>query len=311
MRNWASAAHPNQNELTGLQLADWLETCIREVLAKEPSDAAIIVKKLLKNIREETFDQSSAMPIKAKIQKLPKELSGSLLRSIFGMYVDEKLSLNIKRNIDLISKSAWNQTDDNDKSEIGLRHAFYAVNGDLKRKELATKFLTNVDGLRYLSEDIKAVEIKEKIDNLRNAHEGYQNFYNEEPHARILFNYIHETGEIPESIAFEYAKTLIICRVGNRFGVSRSAEPYYSEMIRIFQDDLIKIFLNLLKDEEILNILEDDTRLLRFVKIAKQLEIQTSDLIIKKSLKKLIDGKKEDIISKKTYDAIKILLNLR
>jgi len=181
----------------------------------------------------------------------------------------------------------------------------------LKRKELATKFLTNVDGLRYLSEDIKAVEIKEKIDNLRNAHEGYQNFYNEEPHARILFNYIHETGEIPESIAFEYAKTLIICRVGNRFGVSRSAEPYYSEMIRIFQDDLIKIFLNLLKDEEILNILEDDTRLLRFVKIAKQLETQTSDLIIKKSLKKLIDGKKEDIISKKTYDAIKILLNLR
>ena len=103
MRNWASAAHPNQNELTGLQLADWLETCIREVLAKEPSDAAIIVKKLLKNIREETFDQSSAMPIKAKIQKLPKELSGSLLRSIFGMYVDEKLSLNIKTHIPHVS----------------------------------------------------------------------------------------------------------------------------------------------------------------------------------------------------------------
>ena len=33
MRNWASAAHPNQNELTGLQLIEWLETCIREVIS--------------------------------------------------------------------------------------------------------------------------------------------------------------------------------------------------------------------------------------------------------------------------------------
>ena len=32
MRNWVSAAHPNQAELTGLNICDWLETCIREVI---------------------------------------------------------------------------------------------------------------------------------------------------------------------------------------------------------------------------------------------------------------------------------------
>ncbi|WP_414942650.1 hypothetical protein [Amycolatopsis sp. cmx-11-51] len=38
MRNNASAAHPNQVALTGLKLAEWLETCIREVitLPKDP-----------------------------------------------------------------------------------------------------------------------------------------------------------------------------------------------------------------------------------------------------------------------------------
>ncbi len=30
MPNFASAAHPNHNTLTGLQLVTWLETCIRE-----------------------------------------------------------------------------------------------------------------------------------------------------------------------------------------------------------------------------------------------------------------------------------------
>ncbi len=34
MRNWASAAHPNQNELTGLQLVSWLETCVKEVITQ-------------------------------------------------------------------------------------------------------------------------------------------------------------------------------------------------------------------------------------------------------------------------------------
>ena len=41
MRNWASAAHPNQIELTGLQLISWLETCIKEVISLPLSNITI------------------------------------------------------------------------------------------------------------------------------------------------------------------------------------------------------------------------------------------------------------------------------
>jgi hypothetical protein len=47
MRNYASAAHPNQIVLTGLQLTSWLETCIREVISLPLSEAAIEIRKLL------------------------------------------------------------------------------------------------------------------------------------------------------------------------------------------------------------------------------------------------------------------------
>jgi hypothetical protein len=47
MRNWASAAHPNQTEITGLQLIAMLETCIREVISLPPSSVAVRIKKLL------------------------------------------------------------------------------------------------------------------------------------------------------------------------------------------------------------------------------------------------------------------------
>jgi hypothetical protein len=315
MRNFASAAHPNQNELTGLQVAGWLETCIMEVLAKEPSEAAILVKKLLVHIREESFDPTSVKPINAKIQQLPKELSGSLLRSIFGMYVDPRVSPNVKRNIDLISKSVWNHADDNAKSEIGFRYGFYSVNGDLGKKELASNFLTTVDGLSYLTEDIKAIEIKERLENLLNAHYEYHNFFNEEPHARILFNYVHGTSEIPTSIAYEYVKTLTICRLGNSYGVARSAVPYYDEMIKMFQDPLIRNFLNLLDDQVIIEIFKDDNgleldrqRFHRYKEIANFLHEKTSNYITKRSIEIVLASKKEDIINKKVYGKIKLLL---
>jgi len=300
MRNFASAAHPNQTQLTELMLVTWLDTCIREVLAKEPSDSAIIVKKLLVNIREEVFDGSMASHIESKIQELPEELSGTLLRSLFGMYVDKNLNFTVKNNIDLIAKSAWLRADESIKRDIGLKYASYCANGDSARMKFASIFLNNVDGLRYLSEDIKSVEIKQKLDHLMTAHNYYNNFYNEEPHAKNLYKYVHETGEVPESIRYDYVKSLVICRLGNSFGVARSAVPYYDEMIKKFQDDYIKEFLRFSKDEEVLvNI--GDHRIDAFKEMAKSFAEITRNPLLKKGLEILMRSKKEDIIEKKYY----------
>ncbi len=308
MRNFASAAHPNQTELTGLMLVSWLDTCIKEVLAKEPSDSAIIVKKLLINIREESFDESNVLPIKTKIEELPKDLSGTLLKSLFGMYVDKDLSLTAKKNIDLIAKSVWMQADEPIKQEIGMRYASYCVNGDLLRKKFASSFLNNVDGLSYLTEDIKSVEIKEKLDNLLSSHYEHNNFYNEEPHAKNLFKYVHETGDVPKSIRYEYVKTLVICRLGNSYGIARSARPYYDEMIKMFQDTCIREFLRLLKDEEVLVNLDDD-RLNTFKELARMFLKETKNAVMTRGLEILIKSNTSNIIQKKTYREIDKLIS--
>lgn len=55
MRNWASAAHPNQTEITGLQLISWLETCIKEVINLPNSNITIETGRFLKNLKEKPF----------------------------------------------------------------------------------------------------------------------------------------------------------------------------------------------------------------------------------------------------------------
>ncbi|NER28746.1 MAG: hypothetical protein F6J89_14195 [Symploca sp. SIO1C4] len=57
MRNWVSAAHPNQNELTGLQVITWLETCIKEVISLPLPQGTIEIKKLLTNIKNNSISE--------------------------------------------------------------------------------------------------------------------------------------------------------------------------------------------------------------------------------------------------------------
>src|SRR5699024_6735973 len=77
MRNWASAAHPNQNELTGLQLIEWLETCIREVISLPLSNLTIQIGKLLRNIKTNILDDSEAQTISAFFCELTSEKANS------------------------------------------------------------------------------------------------------------------------------------------------------------------------------------------------------------------------------------------
>ena len=308
MRNFASAAHPNQNQLTGLQLVSWLETCIIEVLAKEPSGPVLEVKKLLFSIREEKLDPKDIKPVEINIQQLPKDLVHSLLRAIFGMYTDTNLSQNVRNNIDLIAKCIWDQADDEAKHKIGLKYAVFSANAELKRKELANQFLNIVDGLMYLTENQKAVELNERLENLSTAHYEFNNFCNEEPHAKIILKYIPNTGKIPDAVRFNYVKTLTICRLGNSWGISNAAKPYYDKMINMFNDPEILSFLELLKDNDITTVLQDKRRLGYFFDIAKVFYSKTNNAVIKRGLSKLLSSSQGDIVSKKTYWGINKLI---
>ncbi len=63
MRNWVSAAHPNQNEITGLQAITWLETCVKEVISLPLPNGAVEIKRLLSNIKNNNISEIEAKQI--------------------------------------------------------------------------------------------------------------------------------------------------------------------------------------------------------------------------------------------------------
>lgn len=288
MRNWASAAHPNQNELTGLQLISWLETCLREVIAKDPEPAAIEVKRFLNSIRTQTLAEQDAQHIRLGMERLPVDIIKSLLRAIFGMYTAENTSTQIKSNIRLIATKCWALAPDEPRYECGFRFTTFAENAENARKSLAHEFLNGVGGLGYLSPDSLAVEMSACINALFNAHNGFNNFHNEPAHARNLMAYIPASGQIPESVRVAYVRTLTMARIGNGYGVSDMAVPNYQTMISRFGEDEFKEFIKLLTDRQFQARLALRNCSARFKELATAFLPLTANQITKSALNAII-----------------------
>ena len=251
MRNFASAAHPNQNQLTGLQLIQWMDTCIREVLAKEPLTPAIEVQRLLRNLREKELDAESAKPINQAIAALDAALLVPLLRTIFGMYVDPDLQATARSNVRLVQDTIWQGSADAARYEIGLKYNSFRAHGESDRSILAREFLSAVDGLTYLSDSDLELELSGALDSLLIAHNGWDNFHNEPSMAREVDKLVPETGIVPDGIRARYVEVLTMCKITNGRGSAWNAESIYDRRIRAWRDREIFEFLVLIGNSDV------------------------------------------------------------
>lgn len=297
MRNYASAAHPNQNNIDGLQVSSWLQTCIKEVLSKEPEGPVMEIKKLIHNLRYKEMTEEDTPIIFGNINKLPEELVDSLLKAIFGMYCTSDVSIQIKNNVKLIAKNVWENSSRQAKCETALKYAIFAANGEVDRRKIAHDFLVIVEGLSYLPDDQKIADMDEKIRLLYNAHFAYDNFYNEPVYAKELIKYIPKTGEVPEILREKYIKTVLLCRIGNSYGISETGQVYYDKMISLFTEKDFVTFCKLLKDQDIRNALNYKCCARIYKRLANKFYNKAIDVHLKEFLD-LIIGTNLDVLDK-------------
>lgn len=251
MRNHASAAHPNDNEIDGYEMLGWLTVCLRHAITAEPDHSLISIKQLLQNIRTIEIPSADYPVICSDLVKQPQERIDDFLWTIFGLYTDAKSAQYARDNIEGIGPAVWSAATEDRKYEIGARFGVLRKNGEVAKKEACQKFLEVVNGLSYKDEDSLAGELIEKLENLYRAHFGSHNFYNEYPHAKALSDSLPATGKIPRAARAMWVKIISICYVGNgygyRQGVDEQALPYYQNYVNNFTEadsiEFVKLFL--------------------------------------------------------------------
>lgn len=234
MRNNASAAHPNENDLTGLELVSFLQICIREVINTPPDTVTAHTGRLLANIKKALLDHGAVDEASAFFDQLPPDRADTLANGLFGLYTAPDRTPIVADNVRLLWPKLWPFVGEATRNSYGLRHARASASADTDLATASRELIDLVDGTAYLTPEVRAIDMSEALQVLSSAHHGMNNFYNEPVPARRVLNLAGEKGDVPESVREVYVRTVIDCYLGNGYGVSNAALTYYEQMVARF-----------------------------------------------------------------------------
>ena len=237
MRNWVSAAHPNQNEITGIQLVAWLETCIKEVISLPLSTNSIEIARLLQNIKNTSISANDAKQIATFFVNLTQEQVNSLASGLFGIYCRKEAEVQTRQNISNLLPYIWDRVDEKTRQDFGIKYGKFVANNDQDEKTLARQFLQIVSGEPYIPADLRVSDIKSALENLLDAHREMNNFYNEPPFARELQRLVGSSSKVPQHINNAYVLGIVEVFLTNGNGIAYNAEPVYKKLIDSFSQE--------------------------------------------------------------------------
>ncbi len=315
MRNWASAAHPNQSQITGLNLISWLETCISEVINLPESNVTIETRKLLNNIKSNSISKDEADKIGIFMLELPKEKLKALVNGFFGIYTRIDTNQNTRENIHLLLPMIWEIVENEIKYEFGIKYARFEANNDSDQARLARNFLEVVDGQQYLPESLRVAEIKTLLENLTSAHNSYMdNFYKEPIHARQLERLIGTHG-LPKQIDYNYVITLIEVFLTNGYGECWDANSIYLQLLNNLNQTQLIIATLCFENQRIASKLQFDLSKRKYRELIKLIEPRITTPAVKELINEInkfngpLDKMRDDSRMKKLLNTIKPLIS--
>ena len=259
MRNWASAAHPNEQELTGSRLVYYLEVCVKNIIALPIDSTAIEIQTLLRNIRQDyPLDRERIQHIALSFSKFKPSQINALCQGFFGIYTDTNTSSISRDNINELLEPLWEIASEETKIKIGLKYGNLSINGENDKCQLADAFLKRINGLNYIPEDLKSAKLLPLLDDLINAHENVNNFYTEPSIAKEIAILIKST-KVPSKVESEFITKILYVYLTNGNGEAWNANGYYEEMLYNLSESQAIIGLTLLGNKDI-------TRKLRYEK---------------------------------------------
>ena len=242
MRNDTGISHPNSYTINAYELLGYLQNCVEDVLNDNPTEAALQVQSFIRNLKTATtaVDNAAKLGIEKKITELPTHLCGSLMRTVFGLYVAPDTDPAVRKNISLIAPALWRACGDEPKYKLGIVLEGYNVNLFQDKQILGSQFFDIVAGNAYRSPGERVIIIDELITDLLDKHNGWDNFHHEPPVAAQLYSYVPDQNSIFENLALRLFKVIMMCRLGRGInyceGVSPGGKKYYDAILAIAGD---------------------------------------------------------------------------
>ncbi|WJE48934.1 hypothetical protein QRD90_06970 [Peribacillus frigoritolerans] len=286
IRNNYSSAHPSSSMLDGTELNYFMHQCTKHILSNDTQYEGFPVSNFMSVIKQDRIDTQTKETFVEKILRANDLQKTAILKMLFANYVDEKNDEYVRQNCLLISQDTWGTYNDNAIAELLGLYSSYMMKSSASKKGYSERFFEKVGALEFLPKDKVTSIVLTAIKDLEEAHHGMDNFYNEKPFAERLA--VSFDKKIPNPILKKYVYVVALCYVGNPYGTSDSASPFYIQMIENF---------SLREVEQLFSVITEDNYLKRRIESTSR---------CKKQFKKLIELLNADAVpvkNKTVYDS--------
>ena len=242
MRNDIGISHPTTYNINAFELLGWLQTCVQDVLHDRPTEAALQIQAFVANLKGYTtpLDHATKQNIEHRFTELPSHLCGSLIRTVFGIYVAADTDPGVRKNVAILAPSLWQRCSDDPRYRLGMVLEGYKNNLYKDKYTLGEQFFLLVGGNAYRSTSERLIIVDTLITELLEKHNGWDNFHHEGPVAANLASYIPDQNAIFDNLADRLFKTVLLCRIGRGVsyndGVSPGGKPYYDTILALAGD---------------------------------------------------------------------------
>lgn len=193
-----------------------------------------------------------------------------------------------------MAPTIWNLAPEQSKYDLGAKLETFTVNLEKDRQELGEQFFDKCDGNNYKTTTRKSLELSNLAADLRDAHNGWDNFIHEPSKARQIMSYIKGAVDIPIERQEDLIRTFLVCRIGKEVtynqGVSPNGVRYYDKFFRLLNSNQIRTLLTVVQDSTIIVNLSTKIRQNNFAKILEILPQSLSDERVQEAIDYLKEG---------------------
>jgi len=233
IRNNFSAAHPTMGTINEDEFLNFLSRCSRYALSEEHNPKGVDIQAFVSALKSGSFQAAQRDEWVARLRGTHDAQRELLFGTLHGIYCDPNSQEETRTNALLISQTFAAEFTPKTRSDLIDRHQDYVAKGEEERHTASLRFFENIGLVQYLSTAERHSIISAACKQLLSVHEGIDNFYNEPPFAKRLSELVGQAA-VPDSTQAEFVSVVITCAIGNTYGVSHAAYPYYQSMIRGF-----------------------------------------------------------------------------
>lgn len=297
MRNDIGISHPTNMNINAFELLGWLQNCVQDVIQDVPSQAALQIKAFIDNLKEQSniIDEATINAIIGQIKNLHTHHCDNIVRTLFGLFVNPQSSQILRKNISAISKVVWDCCSEEAKYNFGLILEGYKINLHNDKYKFGEEFFVLVEGNSYRSTNEKMLLVNNLLDDLRNTHYEWDNFYHEVPIAEKLASFINRPTDYYKENINKLVRYVLLCRIGKGTnymgGVSRGAKEYYDSILLGLPEEYFNILIQELHHFEVFQKLSSERARNGFIEVLVELR---KKIIIDKN-KEILDYLNENL----------------